>query len=174
MAIAGMPEIINNFNMYNSGNRLLGITGEVQLPPFESILSETSGVGILGTYNAIAVGHYGSMEQMIPFRCVNEDYFTLIHPGVTTELMLRGAVQYMVKADQGMDSMNVRIVYRGRCKTINIGTIRQRGQMDSQITLELTYILVEMDGKKRFEHDKINEVLKINGVDVLAKIRSQC
>ena len=174
MAIAGMPEIINNFNMYNAGNRLLGITGEVQLPSFESVLSDTSGVGILGSYNAIAVGHYGSMEQMIPFRCVNEDYFKLISPGVTTELMLRGSVQYMVKTTQDMDSMNIRVVYRGRCKTINIGSVRQRQQMDSQNTLELTYILFEMDGKKRFELDKINEVCKINGVDVLAKIRSQC
>ena len=174
MAIAGMPELINNFNMYNAGNRLLGITGEVQLPSFESVLSETSGVGILGTYNAIAVGHYGSMEQMIPFRCVNEDYFALIHPGETTELMLRGSAQYMVRANQNMDSMGMRVVYRGRCKTINIGTFRQRGQMDSQITLELTYILYEMDGRKRFELDKINEVCKINDVDVLAKIRSQC
>ena len=31
MAIAGIPEIINDFNMYLSGNRLVGMTGEVTL-----------------------------------------------------------------------------------------------------------------------------------------------
>ena len=43
--------------------------------------------------------------------------------------------------------------------------------MDSSITLELTYILIEMDGQKKFELDKINGVFKINNVDMLAAVK---
>ncbi len=43
--------------------------------------------------------------------------------------------------------------------------------MESSITLELTYILIEVDGKKRVELDKINGVFKLNGVDMLEKVR---
>lgn len=34
--------------------------------------------------------------------------------------------------------------------------------------------MFELDGKQRIELDKINNVYKVNGVDLLAKIRKQC
>ena len=171
MAIAGIPEIINNFNMYLSGNRLLGITGEVVIPDFEAMTSTTSGAGILGEYEALAIGHYSSMEQEIVFRCINEQYFKLISPTDAVELTLRGAIQYTVQAAQKTDYMGMRIVFRGKCKKIKTGTVRQRGQMEASITMELVYCMIEMDGKKRVELDKINEVFKINNVDVLSKVK---
>lgn len=171
MAIAGVPEIIHSFNMYKTGNRLVGITGEVALPNFESSTSTTGGAGILGEYEAIAIGHYGSMEQVIPFRCIDEDFFTLISPSESVELTLRGSIQRTVRTTLNAGQMGMRVVYRGRCKNIAIGTVRLRRQMDSQITLELTYIYVEMDGKPKIELDKINEVFKINGVDMLADVK---
>lgn len=93
MAIAGIPEVINDFNLYLSGNKLGGMTGEVALPDFEAMTSTTSGNGILGEYEAIILGHYGSMEQEVPFRCINEDYFKMVSPSKACELTLRGAIQ---------------------------------------------------------------------------------
>ena len=66
----------------------------------------------------------------------------------------------------------MRVVFRGRCKKIVIGTVKQREQMGSSITLELTYILVEMGGKERVCLDKLNNIFRVNGVDQLAKIRA--
>ena len=171
MSIAGIPEVIHDFNLYNSGNVLTGHTGEVTLPDFEAMTETISGAGILGEYEAPVPGHFGSMEQEIPFNCINEDYFKMVDPTAAMELTLRGAIQYNVKATQQTDYMGMRVVFRGRPKKIAVGTVKQRGSMDSSITLELTYILVEMDGKKRVELDKINGVYKINNVDVLAKVR---
>ena len=65
----------------------------------------------------------------------------------------------------------MRVVFRGKPKNVNIGTVRQRGSMDSTITLELTYVLVEMDGKSMIEIDKINPAYKVNGNDVLSKVK---
>jgi len=171
MAISMIPEVINNFNLYLTGNRLLGMTGEVAIPDFESMTSTTSGNGILGEYEAIVIGHYGSMEQEIPFRCINEDYFQLISPTKAIELTLRGAIQQSQRAPQDEDEIGMRVVYRGRCKKIKPGTVKQREQMGSSITIEPTFIMIEMDGKERVCLDKINEVFRINGVDQLAKIR---
>jgi len=64
----------------------------------------------------------------------------------------------------------MRVVFRGHCKKMAIGTVKQGGPMDSAITQELTYILIEMDGKSRFELDKVNGVFKVNNVDLLAKV----
>jgi phage tail tube protein FII len=46
--------------------------------------------------------------------------------------------------------------------------------MDTAITLTILYILIEVDGKTVVELDKLNEVYKVNGVDVLAKIKEMC
>lgn len=172
MAIAGIPEVINDFNLYLSGGKLGGMTGEVALPDFEAMTSTTSGNGLLGEYEAIVLGHYGSMEQEIPFRCINEDYFKMVSPSKAVELTLRGAIQQSNKETQDEDEVGMRVVYRGRCKKIAIGTVKQREQMGSSITLELTYIMVEMGGKERVCLDKINGAFRVNGVDQLAKIRA--
>lgn len=171
MAIAGIPEVINDFNIYRTGNRLAGMTGEVAIPDFEAITATISGNGILGEYDAPVTGHYGNMDQEIPFRVLNMDFFDLADPTVTQELTLRGAIQYMDRATQNSAEMGMRVVFRGRCKKFAPGTVKQREAMNGAITLALTYILIELDGKEKVKLDKINGEFRINGVDKLAKIR---
>lgn len=170
MAIAGIPEVIHDFNLYLSGNKLGGVTGEVALPDFEAVTETISGAGILGEFESVIAGRYGSMEQEVPFRVINEDMFKLINPTVPVELTLRGAIQQTIKATGAVDYVGMRVVFRGRSKKIAIGTVKQGGPMDSSIALELTYILIEMDGKSKVELDKINGVFKVNGVDLLDKV----
>lgn len=171
MSIVGIPEAIHDFNMYLTANRLAGVTGEVQVPDLEAMTATISGTGILGEYEAPIPGHFGSIVQEIPFRCINEDYFKMVDTTKALELMLRGSIQYNEQATQAARQMGMRIVYRGKPKVIKIGTVRQRGSMDSSISLELTYILIEMDGKPRIELDKTNGVWKKDGVDMLAEVR---
>ena len=134
--------------------------------------STTSGNGILGEYEAIILGHYGSMEQEVPFRCINEDYFKMVSPSKAVELTLRGAIQQSEKDTMNAGEVGMRVVFRGRCKKIAIGTVKQREQMGSSITLELTYIMVEMGGKEKVCLDKINGIFRVNGEDQLAGIRA--
>ena len=46
--------------------------------------------------------------------------------------------------------------------------------MDSSVSLELSYILIEVDGETMFELDKLNDVFVVDGVDLLEKVRKQC
>lgn len=171
MAIVGIPEAIHDFNLYLSGNKLAGITGEVTMPTLEAMTSTVSGAGLLGEYEAPIPGHFGSLEQQIPFRCINKDYFNMVDTTTPVELTLRGAIQYNVATTQAADYMGMRVVFRGKPKNVEIGKVAQRSSMDSSITLELTYIYIEMDGKPKIELDKINPTWKINGVDQLAKVK---
>ncbi len=171
MAIAGIPEVIHDFNMYNRGSKLVGVSGEVAMPDLEAITAEISGAGILGTYETPVAGHYGTIEQEIPFRVADQDYFSLISPSSAVELMLRGAIQMKDPLTGAVRYIGMRVVYRGTCKKIALGTVKQAGAMDSSITIETTYLLIEMDGKSKFELDKLNGVFKVNGVDLLAGVR---
>lgn len=169
--LAGIPEVIRDFNLYLTGNRLAGLTGEVPLPDFEAITATISGNGILGEYEAAVPGHFPSMAPEIPFRCINEDYFKMIDPTQPIELTLRGSIQQTDPTTHGTGEVGMRVIMSGRPKTFAIGTVKQRNGMDSKITPELTRIIVELDGKERVALDKFNSVYRINGIDILAKTR---
>lgn len=171
MAIIGIPEVINDFNIYNQNSKLVGVSGEVSLPDLEGMTETISGTGILGEYDAVSIGRYGAIELEVPFRCVDPDFFNLIDPSEPVFLRLRGAIQYTVKATGASDYIGMQVVAQGKPKNIAIGTIKQGGPTDSTITIESFYYYVELDGKAKFELHKLNGVYKINGKDLLSKIK---
>lgn len=172
--VLGIPGVINNFNLYYKGTALVGLTGEITLPDFEGTTETLSGPGILGEIEEVVIGAFGSMELEIPFRILDEDAFSLMSPTETLDLTLRASEQYTVKSTGGIDTKGMRFVVRGRQKKLTGGTIKQGGAMDASVTVEVAYIMIELDGKKRVELDKLNNVYKVNDRDLLAKIRSQC
>ena len=172
--VLGIPGVINNFNLYYKGTALVGLTGEITLPDFEGTTETLSGPGILGELEEVVIGSFGSMEIEIPFRILDEDAFKLMSPMETLDLTLRASEQYTVKGTGSIDTKGMRVVIRGRQKKLTGGTVKQGGTMDASVTVEVAYILIELDGQKRIELDKLNNVYKVNDKDLLDKIRSQC
>ena len=173
-AMANVPEIINNFNVYHNGNVLVGISGAITLPNFDAITETVSGAGILGEYDTSIVGMYGSMQQEIAFRVLDEDIFTLMNPTKLVDLTFRASEQSTVKATGAIDYKGMRVVERGRLKSFKPGNLELGKQMGSSVTLELLYILIEVGGKTVVEYDKLNSVFVVNGVDLLEKVRTLC
>lgn len=171
---ANIPEIINNFNVYNNGNALIGVSGSVALPSFDAITETISGAGILGEYETGVVGQYGSMQQEVPFRVLDSDIFTIMDPTALVDLTFRASAQSTVKATGAIEYKGMRVVERGRLKAFNPGTLEMGKQMNAAVTLEILYILVEIAGKKVLEYDKLNSVFVVNGKDLLEKVRGNC
>lgn len=171
MAINGIPEVLNDYNAYLSGNRLVGTTGEVKLPDLEGLTETVKGCGILGEFETVITGRYGDMEQEIVFNMLSEDVFKMIDTTKAVELVLRGSQQYTDRAAGNVDQMGMRVVFRGRAKKLSPGDMKQGKAMNGSVTLGLTYIYIELDGSPKFELDKLNSVFKVNGVDLLAKVR---
>jgi len=169
-----IPEAINNFNIYSQGNTLIGLSAEVSLPDIQAVTETMNGPGILGDFETVMVGMYNSIKQEIPFRMLDEDIFSLANPLEITELTLRASEQSTIKSTGNIAFKGMRIVYRGRPIEFKPGTVKQGGQMNASVTLEVFYILIEIDGKRKFELDKLNNVFKINDVDLLADIKKQC
>ncbi len=55
-------------------------------------------------------------------------------------------------------------------KKFNPGKVEKGEGMEAKVTLELTYLMIEVDGQQLLEVDKLNGVYKVNGVDMLAGI----
>lgn len=181
MAVANIPEVIHDFNLYytdskKSLQKLVGVSGEVTLPTLEAMTQTISGPGILGEYETAVPGHYGPIEMEIPFRCTSPSYFVGVSPSSPMTLTLRGAMQLLNPSTGVPTYTQVRILVKGRCKSINLGQFKQTESMNSSITLALTYFLLgtKVSGGteiRRLELDKINGVFKVNDKDQLAAIR---
>lgn len=171
-AITNVPEVINNFNAYNNGNILVGVTGSIQLPSFDAVTEEISGAGVLGSYETAIPGFYSSMAQEIPFRILDTDIFSIMNPGELVDLTFRASEQHTVKSTGALDYKSMRVVERGRLKNFAPGKLELGKQMDASVTLELLYILIEIDGKTKLEYDKLNSVFVVNGKDLLEKVRA--
>lgn len=169
------PEVVNNFNVYNDANRVVGTTGDVKLPDLQAMTAAISGAGILGEYNTAILGQFQSLNQEIPFRMIDKDYFGMLNTGEQSKIVLRSSVQQRNRETGGtVSTQAMRIVFRGHPTGCNMGTVKIGDLMNASITMEVTYLLIEIGGVTMFELDKLNSIFKINGKDLLAEIRKQC
>ena len=60
---------------------------------------------------------------------------------------------------------------RGKCATLKLGTLKAATAMSSSVTLNISCIKISLDGKELVELDKLNGIFKIDGKDVLQKVR---
>jgi P2 family phage contractile tail tube protein len=171
--MSNIPEILNDFNVYKDGNKLIGIAAEVTLPDFEAMTETISGAGILGEYEVPNPGHFGAMEIEVPFRVLYGDIFELLDTAQDTHLTLRGSIQTTdaggTKAFKG-----VRVVLVGTAKKLTGGTMAAGKPMEASVALGLSYIKIEVDGAEKVELDKRSGTYKVNGSDKLGAIKALC
>jgi P2 family phage contractile tail tube protein len=170
-----IPEVMNNYNVYNDrAKKLIGISGEVELPELEAITDTVEAAGVLGEVEDPVTGQFSSAKIKIPFSNLYEDIFTLMDTTNPPQLTLRGSMQVMNSSTGGTDYVPVKIVVRGKATTSSLGKLVKGKKGEPEIELEILYIKVMINNRTTLELDKLNFKFAINGKDMLAKIRSQC
>lgn len=170
-----IPEVMNNYNVYDDrARKMIGISGEVELPELEAITDTVEAAGILGEVEDPVTGQFASTKIKIPFSNLYEDIFNLMDTTNPPQLTLRGSMQVMNSATGGTDYVPVKIVVRGKATTSSLGKLVKGKKGEPEIELEILYIKVMINNKTTLELDKLNFVFVVNGKDMLAKVRSQC
>lgn len=169
-----IPELLNHYNVYNNAQKLIGISGDVELPDFEAITETIEGAGVLGEIEAAATGQFSSMTVKIPFSTLYEDMFTIVNSASGVQLTLRGSMQFMDPTTGVTSHYPIKVVIRGKCKKYSLGKMTKGKKMDPSVELEILYIKIDVNNKSVVELDKANFKYVVNGVDLLEKIRSQC
>lgn len=168
-----IPTKINKYNVYNEGNRLLGMGDEMSLPDFEASSETITGAGILGEIDDPTVGYFGNQEIEIPFRLLDKEAMSMMYMTKAIHLTIRGACQ-STDSEGNIAFKPIRCVVRGRSKKLAAGKFKNGNPMDTSVSLTVLYILIEVDGETVIELDKLNEVFKVNGIDMLAEIKEMC
>lgn len=170
-----IPEVINNYNIYDDkARKMIGISGEVELPELEAITDTVEAAGILGEVEDPVTGQFASAKIKIPFSNLYEDIFNLMDTTNPPQLTLRGSMQVMNSATGGTDYVPVKIVVRGKATTSSLGKFVKGKKGEPEIELEILYLKVMINNKTTLELDKLNSVFAVNGKDMLAKVRGQC
>lgn len=169
-----IPTVTNTYNVYKKGNALIGLSDEITLPDFSAITEEMSGSGLLGKIEEAVMGHFGSQEMEIPFLNLDDDIFEYADPTEVVDLNLRASQQQLDKESGKSPYRGIRIAVRGKLKAFKPGVLKQGGKMGSSITLELHYIMVEIDNVKKLELDKLNSVYRVAGKDIMEEMRKYC
>lgn len=168
-----IPEKINDFNVYDDGDKLLGISDEVTLPEINELTSEISGPGLLGPIDSPTVGKFENMEMEVPFRTLYKSAFQLMKTLSSVHLTLRGAVQ-VSDGEGNVYFKGMRIVVRGKKKSLVPGKFKQGEGTGASVKFSLTYLMIELDGRQELEIDKLNSIYRVGGIDMLAAIRAMC
>ena len=170
-----IPEVLNHFNVYNdSAKKLIGISGELELPEMEAITDTLEGSGVLGEIEDPVTGQFSSMKMKIPFAVLYEDMFSIMNTTKPPQLTLRASMQCMDPSTGETGYYPVKIVVRGKASTSIMGKVVKGKKMEPEVELEILYIKIQINNKTVLELDKLNFKYVLNGVDMLAKIRSQC
>lgn len=175
MANAILPEVLNHFNIYNDrAQKLIGVSGEIELPELEAITDTLEGSGVLGEIEDPVTGQFSSAKIKIPFSVLYEDYFSILDTTNPPQLTLRASMQCMDPTTGATGYYPVKIVVRGKASTSTLGKVVKGKKMEPEVEMEILYIKIQINNKTVLELDKLNFKFVLNGVDMLAKIRSQC
>lgn len=165
-----VPELINSYNVYLAG-RLLGVSGEVELPNLEAMTETIEAAGVLGEIDSPATGHFGSIKIKIPFAILHEDVLKTADTRKAQELVLRGSEQFTDRTTGDTKDVAVRIAIRGKATTVNLGKMVKGKKGEPEVELEVLYLKMEVGGEVVTELDKLNFKYTVNGVDLLSDIR---
>lgn len=166
-----LPDKINNFNVYDGKTKLVGVSAEITLPAFEPLTETLSVAGMAGEMESEVIGSFGSMKIEIPFENLTENFFAFA--ASTNPIIIRGSMEVLNIQTQDKSKKPVVITIKGRTLNINLGTFKKGGKGQPSITKEITYIKIMINNTTQVELDKLNNIFKLGGVDLLEEIRSQ-
>ncbi len=165
-----VPEKINEFNVYMDGTIMIGVMPTFNIPELNMQPTEVKGVGIGGVIDSPTIGQFDSMEQELDFNVLFSSAIDMLSPLSEVNITVRAAQQVYDKLG-GYQFKGLRVVEKGRVKKFVPGKVEKTSSMEAKVVLEVTYMMIEVDGITMVEVDKLNQVYIVNGKDMLAEIR---
>lgn len=169
-ATTPIPTVLTNARVYLEGASQLGLA-TVELPSFEYMTEDVSGLGIGGELSMPVKGHFKSMSLKLTWNTVTTDLLALMSPE-GHHLDIRGNLQDLDAATHQFVDRAVKIVVRGMPKTIGLGKMEAGKKMEPETEFECEYIKIWIGGNERVEVDKLNMFCFVNGTDVLSSVRN--
>ncbi|MBI9112249.1 phage major tail tube protein [Maridesulfovibrio ferrireducens] len=162
--------LTGRFSVYLGTGTSLG-TATVELPDFEAITETLTGAGLGGELEMPVVGLFKPMTVKLSFNKKTSNYIKLLAPE-GHHLDLRISTQGYKGSEGKFTHTPERIVLRTLPKKSTLGKLEVGKPQGNEIELGVIYVKLVIDGKDAIEYDKLNYKYVVDGVDYMAKIRS--
>lgn len=169
MPVNAVRDKLINYEVFLKGERKLGMA-DVTLPEITYKTDTISGAGIGGEIDMPTLGQTDSMELSIKWRTINEDVTALLRQE-PQDLEIRGVNQHYDAGKGMLPVQTVKVNVRTIPKKGNFGTLTPASKTDAENTMEVLYLKITIDGKKKVEIDKLNYIHYIDGKDYLQAVR---
>lgn len=161
---------IINANIYLNGNNLLGKASEVDAPKVMAKMSEYKALGLIGSFE-LPTG-LDKMEMRIKWNAFYPDVAkVMMNPWASVSLMVRANMEVW---QGGNRTSEVPVIIYATCqsKGFPLGNYKQQENVDTESTLSVTHCKMEIDGVETLEVDVMNNIYKVDGVDIMANYRA--
>lgn len=161
------PKILKNMNLFVDGRGYAGRIDEIELPKL-TIKTEEHRAGGMDLPIEIDLG-MEKLEASMTLSDYDAEIFKLFglvdHQSIA--MTIRGSVQA-----QGEAAQAVVINLRGGWKELDSGSWKPGDKSSVKAAVTANYYKLSVNSSELIEIDAINLIRKVNGVDQLAKIRS--
>ena len=158
------------YNRSSGSPKFVGDTTNLTRPNKELLTDTIKGAGILGEIDMPTMAQLASMTYEIGLRKENDGAIELFE-----QKMQEIEVRWV---SDGIDSTTGKSfviankdIVKGMPKSLSGGPIENNTANESTVALEVIYIKHIQNGVTKYEIDKLNNVLIINGVDYSKQIR---
>ena len=161
---------LTNANVYIDGANLLGAAMEVSLPEVTAVMAEFKALGMQGTLEAFS--GFEKMEATVKWTSFYADVLKKVANFTqSVQLQLRGNLQ-----EYGAGGVTNEVPYvallTATAKKFPSGTFKASAMSEQETSFSVSYLKVTINREEIMEVDVINNIYKVNGVDVLATYRT--
>lgn len=169
MAIA--VKRVTNANVYLTGTgSLLGRAEEVNLPDIKAKMSEHKALGMVGALELPS--GLDKMEMKIKWNSIYADTAKKFNDITTArQLQIRTSVETYTSAGR-TEQAPARVSVTVLPKNIPLGNFKQHDNVELEQMFTVTYVKVEVNNEPIVEIDVLNNIYKVDGVDLLAAYRA--
>ena len=151
--------LLSGLNLQVAGVGHLGVTGKVTLPKMDFEVVDDISTGKLKTQTMdIEIKQYS--KSVLGLMLQNN-----LNPNARVPLLLKGNIK---KA--GADVPLI-ITAKGEIHEVNDGSLEENKEVSRTIKIKLDFYNKIVDGVPEVVYDRLNEILMVEGVDLLAQYR---
>jgi len=155
--------------VYINGSNYMGLVAEADIPGPTASTTEHSTISTLGGIN-LPTG-FDAMEARLGWAAMDETIDRYASDVLSVhDFQIRSQIE---KYGNGPKQVS-KVVYfmRGRFRNIPNANFTAKADVESESAIDVLYIRKEIAGKVMFEFDPVNYIYKVNGVDMLAELRT--
>lgn len=160
---------LTNANVYMDGNNLLGRAEEIQLPQVKHKMADHKSLGMVASAEFFA--GIDKLECKIKWNALYPEVLKkAANPFVAVQIQVRASLETYNNMGRLAEVPAIAYV-SGTFKEFPLGNFKPQENAEYETTMSVNYAKLVVDGDEIFEIDVLQNIYKVDGVDVLSTYR---